>query len=210
MKKSILSFDLTGTLATFSFCDSIYFDGLPTLYAEKNGIAIDQAREHLKRCYDEVGDHHIDWYDITYWFDRLDLGNGWNMLLNDLSHNIEFYPESKAVLTELSQEYELILTTNACREFVEIETDPIRDHFSQIISCVSDFGEVKKTPEFYGRVCQFLDRDPEDIIHIGDHWQFHYVAPSEFGLTAFFLDRTGKRSGDYVIHDLSEMVAKLI
>ena len=210
MNRSILSFDLTGTLATFSFCDSIYFDGLPSLYAEKHGIEIDLAREYLVKCYDELGDHHADWYDITYWFERFDLGNGWYTLLKDLSHKIEFYPESKEVLTQLSLEYELILTTNACREFVEIETATIRNHFSRIISCVSDFGEVKKTPEFYGRICQFLGRNPEDIIHIGDHWQFDYVAPSEFGLTAFYLDRTGKRSGDHVIHDLSEIVSKLI
>ena len=210
MKNRILSFDLTGTLATFKFCDSIYFEGLPKLYANKYGIEIGAARQYLVAAYEEVGDQEADWYDLPYWFDRFDLGNGWESLLNDLSHNIEFYPESKDVLSKLSEDYELILISNACREFLDVETSIISKYFSRLISCVSDFGQVKKTPEFYARVCRFLKLEPHEIVHIGDNWQFDYVAPTEYGITSYYLDRTGKQNGDFIIHDLCEIEAKLL
>ncbi len=210
MKKPLLSFDLTGTLATFSFCDSIYFEGLPRLYSAKHGISFEKAKNYLKECYDEVGDQEPDWYDITYWFKRFELGDGWYPFLNDLSPNIKFYPESKTVLEELSREYELILTTNACREFVDIETASIKKYFNKIISCVSDFGKVKKTAEFYLMLCQSINQKPGEIIHIGDNRQFDFVAPNEAGLQAIYLDRTMQSSGERTIHSLTELQTQLL
>ncbi len=210
MKKRILSFDLTGTLATFRFCNSIYFEGLPKIYAEKYELKIEEARQYLKKAYDEVGDQEADWYNLTYWFDRFDLGNGWDSLLSELSHNIQLYPESEGVLTKLSEKYELILISNACREFLEVETSDIGKYFTRLISCVSDFGEVKKTAEFYDKVCYSLELKPDELIHIGDNWQFDYIAPTECGITAYHLDRTGKKTGEFIIHDLSEIETKLL
>jgi len=210
LKRSVLSFDLTGTITTYSFCNSVWFEGLPRLYAEKNSIPFDEAKEYLKKNYDELGDEATEWYDIKHWFKRFDLGNDWKGLLEELSPNIEFYPEADGVLEKMSQRYELVLITNASREFVEVETVAIRKYFSQIISSVSDFGEVKKTPEFYARVCSALARDPHELLHIGDHWQFDFVAPRGIGMTAFYLDRARERAGEFIIHDLSQLEAKLL
>ncbi len=210
MTKQILSFDLTGTLATFSFCDSIYFEGLPELYAAKYNISFEETKRHLKECYDDVGDQEPDWYDISYWFKRFDLGDGWDALLNEFSHNVRFYSESESVLKELRQTYDLILITNACRPFVEVETDSISKYFTRIISCVSDFGEVKKTPQFYAKVCHLLKRSPKEITHVGDNWQFDFVAPKEHGLRAIYIDRSRKTTGEFVIHDLNELESRLL
>lgn len=210
MKKKVLSFDLTGTLATFGFCDSIYFEGLPGLYSEKHGIGFEESKHHLIAAYNAIGDQEADWYDLKYWFNRFDLGDGWDSLMADLSHNISFYPESVSVLASLSEKYELILISNACREFLEVETTSIKKFFTRMISCVSDFGEVKKTASFYARICTYLERDPQEIIHIGDNWMFDYVAPTKCGITSFYLDRTREKFGEYVIHDLSEGEARLI
>ncbi|MDY6910904.1 MAG: HAD family hydrolase [Chloroflexota bacterium] len=209
-RKKTLSFDLTGTLATFKFCNSVWFEGLPKLYSRKNGIGFDEARDYLSKRYDEVGDEAVEWYSIEYWFDRFSLGDGWENLPEQFSHNIEFYPETFEVLEQCSQQYELILLTNAAREFVEIETSSIKKYFSKIISSVSDFGEVKKTPGFYARVCRFLGKEPHELTHVGDHWQFDYIAPQECGLTTLFLDRTRQSSGEFIIHDLGEIQSKLL
>ena len=210
MKNGMLSLDLTGTLATHKFCDAVWFDGLPRLYAVKNAIPLEEAREYLKKNYDEIGDEAVEWYDIKHWFNRFELGENWGQLLEDLSPHIEFYPEATEVLAELGQWYDLVLITNASREFVEVETASIKKYFSQIISSVSDFGEVKKTPEFYARVCRFLGQDPRDLIHVGDHWQFDFVAPRGAGITAFYLDRARKLTGDFILYDLSELKSNLL
>jgi len=208
--KQILSFDLTGTLATFKFCDSIYFEGLPQLYSTHYRLSFAESITYLTRCYDDIGDHEVDWYDITYWFERFGLGNGWEDLLLGLSHNIEFYPDAQPVLSKLAQYYELIMVSNACTEFIKVETASIKEHFSQIISCVSDFKEVKKTPEFYLRLCEHIGVGPGEIIHVGDHWDFDYTAPRGAGLQAFYLDRTAKACGENVIHTLHDLESKLI
>lgn len=210
MARQILSFDLTGTLATFRYCDAVWFEGLPRLYARTHGLPVEQAREYLVARYDEVGDEVPEWYDIRYWFDRFSLGIGWDEVLREFVDEIEFFPETLAVLEACSREYELIMITNAAREFAEVETAPIGHYFSRIISSVSDFGEVKKTPEFYARVCESLGRESREITHVGDHWQFDFVAPRGNGLRAFYLDRAREQTGDFVIHDLSELEAKLL
>jgi len=210
LKGDILSFDLTGTISTYRFSDSVWFEGLPQIYAERKAISLEAAKEYLKKNYDEVGDRTVEWYDIKYWFNRFKLGNDWKQLLENSSPNIEFYPEVKDMLTKLSRRYDLVLVTNASREFVDIETLEIEGYFQRIISSVSDFGEVKKTPEFYARACHLLRKEPQELTHIGDHWQFDFVAPRELGMNAFYLDRTGELDGKYIIHDLSELEAKLL
>lgn len=210
MEKSTLSFDLTGTLATFKFCDAVWFEGLPRLYAQKHGGGIDQAREFLTREYKEIGDQVVEWYDIKYWFNRFDLGTGWTELIKEFSPSIEFYPETPQVLERFSQMYDLVLITNAAREFVEIETASIQKYFTRIISSVSDFGEVKKNPEFYAKVCQSLGEAPSGWIHVGDHWQFDYLAPRGIGITTFFLDRQKEKTGNFIIHSLRELETKLL
>jgi len=205
-----LSFDLTGTLTTYRFSDLIWFEGLPRLFAEKNALPLNEAREYLKKHYDEVGDEAPEWYDIKYWFKRFNLGNGWRELLENFKSEAEFYPEVEDVLAKLSQKYEMILITNASREFVEIEIEPIKGYFKRLISSVSDFGEVKKTPQFYAKVCRSLGKEPRDLIHVGDHWQFDFIAPRQLGIEAIFLDRSGERKGDFIIHSLSELETKLL
>ncbi len=210
MSKRILSFDLTGTLATHRFCDSIWFDGLPRLYSKKYGVPFGSAKEYLVKNYDDLGDEVVEWYDVKYWFDRFDLGDGWMKLLLDYSSDIEFFPEVREVLRGCQQRYDLVLITNASREFTEVEAAEIKGYFSRMISSVSDFGEVKKTPDFYGRVCRSLGIEPWDLLHVGDHWQFDFVAPRGAGVTAYYLDRTGEHGGEFIIHNLNEFAAKVL
>jgi len=206
----VLSFDLTGTLSTFNFCDSVYFEGLPRLYSVTHDVDVEEARGYLTQCYDEVGDHEADWYDIAYWFDRFRLGDGWHGLLHEYSRNIEFFPDAEPVLKNLSRKYEIILVSNACSAFLDFELVSFKQYFSRIISCVSDFRQVKKTSEFYRKLCDHIDRQPGEIIHVGDHWQFDFIAPTGAGLKAYYLDRKGISNGDGVIHTLHELEDKLL
>ena len=122
--KDVLSFDLTGTLATFSYCDAVWFEGLPELYAEKYNVPVDKAKEYLTEQYKMVGDQAPEWYDIKYWFGRFRLGNGWGKLLEQFSPRIEFYPEAKSTLQQCSQKYDLVLITNAARVLLRSRREP--------------------------------------------------------------------------------------
>jgi putative hydrolase of the HAD superfamily len=64
---------------------------------------------------------------------------------------------------------------------------------------------VKKTVGFYQRICQILETRPQEMVHVGDHYEFDYLVPRSLGIRAFYLDRSGKRSGDSVIPELKDL-----
>jgi putative hydrolase of the HAD superfamily len=108
------------------------------------------------------------------------------------------------VLDHLSLSYDLVVTSNAAREFIDFELDGLSDYFREIFSATSDFREVKKSPLIYGTVCANMGVKPYEVLHIGDHYSYDYEAPLEAGLDALFLDRKGERSGREVVGDLRE------
>jgi putative hydrolase of the HAD superfamily len=69
---------------------------------------------------------------------------------------------------------------------------------------------VKKTAEFYQQVCDILNVDPQEIVHVGDHYDFDYLVPRKLGIQAFYLDRFGKQKGQFVLKDLSELEKRIV
>jgi putative hydrolase of the HAD superfamily len=163
-----------------------------------------EARERVLAEYRKVGDGALEWYDIAYWFRYLNLPGGWKDLLERYAPQVRVYPEVPEVLRRLKERYSLIILSNAAREFIEVEMREggLAGYFDLIVSATSDFGLVKKSREFYRRICERLEVRPQGLIHVGDHWEFDYQIPRGVGITAFHLNRQGERSGPDVIQDL--------
>jgi len=85
----------------------------------------------------------------------------------------------------------------------------LRRYFSRIFSATSDFGQIKKTAEFYGGICQLLGISFQEMVHVGDHWEFDYLVPKALGIKVLYIDRSWSRSGDDVIRSLEEMGQRL-
>jgi putative hydrolase of the HAD superfamily len=105
----------------------------------------------------------------------------------------------------------MVLTSNAGREFIDVEMEVtgLGRYFERIFSATSDFREVKKTKGFYQRICQILETRPQEIVHVGDHYEFDYVVPRSLGIRAYYLDRSGGRKGEFIIPDLRDLEKKL-
>jgi FMN phosphatase YigB (HAD superfamily) len=58
-------------------------------------------------------------------------------------------------------------------------------------------------------MCQEMGVRPEQVVHVGDNWQFDFIAPSEVGIQAFYLDR--KRQMKYIesLDSLVELTDRL-
>jgi HAD superfamily hydrolase (TIGR01549 family) len=207
----VISFDLDGTLVGPEFNEWVWGVGIPQLFAEKRGIPFDEAKELVEGEYRRVGDGSLEWYDIKYWFNFFQLDGNWKPLLNRFSQRIKIYPEVLKVLKDLSCHYRLIIISNAAREFIDIEVEvaELRGYFSRIFSATSDFGQVKKTAEFYGNICQLLLIGTQEMVHVGDHWEFDYLVPKGLGIQALHIDRSGNRRGDDVIRNLEEVSQRL-
>jgi len=197
-KDKLISFDLDSTLIDPTFTTFVWEIGIPRLYAKKYDTSLSEAISIVKAEYERIGDSALEWYDIRYWFERLELPGRWEDLLKENRHKIRPFPEVKEVMEDLVQYYDLIVTSNAAREFVELELKEaeIGDYFTRIFSATSDFGQVKKTPQFYEQICEIMGRKPSNTIHVGDHYEFDYLVPKSLGVEAYYLDRDGEKPKD--------------
>ena len=209
--KRLISFDLDGTLVDPEFNEWVWGYGIPELYAVTHGIDFQKAKECVIREYNRVGDGCIEWYDISYWFKLFGLNGNTKELMYRFKNKIRVYPEVPHVLNNLNRKYDLIVTSNAAREFLEMELSSIGlgYYFKQAFSATSDFKQVKKTPEFYEKVCRLMEVKPCEVIHVGDHWEFDYVIPSKLGMCCFFIERHGSSQGEFVIRDLKGLEQRL-
>jgi HAD superfamily hydrolase (TIGR01549 family) len=200
----VISLDMDGTLVNSRFVDKVWMEGMPMLYAEKTGLDFSAAKEYVVGEYMKIGSDKLEWYDLMYWIERFGLKVGKDELLQLYEDEIETYPEVEEVLEQLSSDYDLVVTSNAAREFIDIELEGLSDYFRETFSATSDFHEVKKSPLIYGTVCAHMGAKPFEVLHIGDHYSYDYESPMEAGLDALFLDRKGERSGREVVGDLRE------
>lgn len=202
---------MDGTLVDPEFTDWVWLHGIPSLYAEKAKLPFGEAKHFVVEEYLKVGEGAIEWYDIKYWFQFFQLGQSWRDLMGRYVDKISIYPDVRDILDRLKEKFPMILTSNAGREFidVEMETTGLRVYFDRIFSATSDFGEVKKTIGFYQRICQILGANPQEIVHVGDHYEFDYLVPRRLGIHAFYLDRSGEKGGEFVLRDLGELEERL-
>ena len=119
----VISFDFDGTIVTHKFADDFWLEGVPKLYAKQNHINLKTAQKYLLEEYDKIGDKRIEWYDPEYWFNRFKLNMDWNNLLKQYQHSVEIYPDVVPTLKRLSQDYLLIVSSNAKREFIDTQLD---------------------------------------------------------------------------------------
>ena len=206
-----ISFDMDGTLIDPVFTDFVWGQGIPALYAEKVGLPFEAAKALVEKEYQKVGEGAIEWYDIQYWFRFFQLKESWKALMKEFVDKIHVYPDVNHLLERLRNRFPLILTTNAGREFIEVEMEAtgLGRYFERIFSATSDFALVKKTIDFYQRICQILGVTPHEIVHVGDHYEFDYLVPRRLGIDAFYLNRQGKQKGEFMLKDLRELEKRL-
>ena len=183
----VVSFDVEGTLVTTEFSYAIWFEAIPESYAERHGIPVEQAKKVVMEEFQKVGDQRVEWYDIQYWFDKLDLGN-FEPVMEKCQSRVNYYPEVVDMLEFLSGKYKLIVASGSPREFLRYLLRDIEPYFDRIFSSISDYKQLKIS-DFYHKMCRELNVRPEHVIHIGDNWQFDFAAANETGIHAFYLDR---------------------
>jgi len=203
----VVSFDAEGTLVTPDFSYAVWFEAIPERYAEKNGIDFESARKIIEEEYRKVGDQRLEWYDVRYWFDKLGLGMP-GPVMERCNSKVCYYPEVREVLMSLSEKYKLVVASGSTRDFLHHLLQDIGLYFTKVFSSLTDYKQLK-TPEFYLRLCQEMRVEPGQVVHVGDNWQFDFVAPREAGIQAFYLDRKRQTSHQNSVASLLQLKVHL-
>jgi HAD superfamily hydrolase (TIGR01549 family) len=192
-----------GTLVTTDFSYAIWFEMIPQRYVERWGLSFEEATEKVRQTYDSVGDQHLEWYDVQYWFTRFDLGDA-DIAMEELQPRVHYFPDTKDVLKQLQGRYTLSVASGSPRPFLKHLLRDIEHHFSAIYSSTTDFQQVK-TADFWAGMCRDLGVDPGQVVHIGDHRQFDFLEPASIGIKAYHLDRDRKAGDAESLKSLSEL-----
>jgi len=190
----LVSLDAEGTLVTPDFSETIWHEAIPELYAQKKGLDFVQAKKSITEEYDKVGVHRLEWYDIEYWFDRLDLGSSQPVIASCLN-KIAHYPEVTDVLSSLAGRYRLVVASGTPLKLLNHLLRDIRPYFIRVFSSISNYRQVK-TPDFYLKICGEMGVEPGQVIHVGDSWQFDFLNASQAGINALYVDRSGRNHQD--------------
>ena len=198
----LISFDAEGTLVTPDFSETIWHEAIPTLYAQKKGIDLVQAKKLIREEYDKIGDRRLEWYDIEYWFRYLDLGSSERVIQNCLG-KVAYYPEVTEVLSSLASGYKLIVASGTPLELLQCLLRHIKPHFVRIFSSISHYKQLK-SPGFYLKICEEMGVKPSQVIHVGDNWQFDFLNARQASINAIYIDRLG-RDHQESISDLTQL-----
>jgi len=203
----IISFDLDGTLVKTDFVDAVWLNEIPRLYAEKHGMDIEEAKKFVEKEYLKIGPESIEWYDINYWLNKFEIDTEYIEIFQKCKNKLSLYDDVIPALKNLDGKH-LIIISNAASEFIkfEIEELGIGEYFREIFSAVSHFNKTKKDGKVYKKVCEKLNIGCKHLIHVGDNYEFDYIAPREAGAAAFYLDRHGYEKGRNIVYSLEEFV----
>ncbi|MDH5816078.1 MAG: HAD family hydrolase [Candidatus Nezhaarchaeota archaeon] len=186
----VISLDVTGTLVSRRFVDFFWLELVPRLFAERHGVSIDEAKRIVYLSYDKIGKDDIRWYVPNYWFELFDLKMRVSEALRLIRSEVEVYNDVKEALRRLSAKYDVVISSNLSREFIDVALDVIGfQGFRAIFSCVSDLGLVSKTSGFYRFVAERLKVDPKEVLHVGDDYERDYENPIKAGMNAVLVKR---------------------
>ena len=203
----IISFDLDGTLVKSTYANSVWLEGVPKLYAKEKNLPLDFVKKYVFQEYYKVGENKKEWYDIDWWFKHFKINSSWQELLNEYRFSVELYPDTIETIKKFSNKFDLIIISNAKKEFIDIQIEEtkIRKYFSYAFSSISDFNTVKKIPKVYKEICDKLKIKTNEIIHIGDSKEFDFKSPKKVGVKSYYINREKTEKGNNIIHTLFDL-----
>lgn len=172
--------DMDGTLLDKHFDDYFWEVYLPEHYSLLHNISVEEAGRELRARYQQV-ENSLQWADLEYWSHTLHLDLPELKLRID--HLIGVHPYVIEFLEFcLKRRKKLYLVTNAHSRTlsIKLEKTSIGAWFDRVV-CAEEVGFAKEEPEFWQKLRELLDFDPERSLLADDTEKVLRVA-DEYGL----------------------------
>lgn len=160
--------DMDGTLLDLYFDWHFWMDYLPRLVAEKEGLALEAAKEKVRRAI-EAKQGTLAWYCTDYWSQVFDLPVAQHK--HDLKHMIRPHPGVQTFLQRLrALGKRLALVTNAHRDslMLKLEQTAIGQYFDAIL-CAHDYGMPKEDARLWAAIQHDFAYEPARTLLIDDN-----------------------------------------
>jgi len=170
--------------------------------------------------------------DDSFWMKEADTAKFWIELyalmldevglegeLNDLAEDIyhEFgdgerwqpYPDVVPTLERLSNlGYRIGLVSNWDTRLTSISIDTGLSRYVDFVVSSANVGYLKPQPEIFELALERADAEPQETLHIGDHYYADIMGARSVGITPVLLDRHGlaPQADCLVINSLTEIV----
>ncbi len=151
--------DMDGTLLDRHFDDHFWLEHLPKRWSEKEGVALDEAKNYLYPLF-RSKENTLAWTDLDYWSDRLSIDIP--VLKMEVEHLIAVHPYVAEFLTFLKHHSKKCwLVTNAHSKTLELKMRKtlLGPYFDGIISA-HQVGISKEDCGFWKKLLSFIQYDP--------------------------------------------------
>ncbi|MGD8926080.1 MAG: GMP/IMP nucleotidase [Thioalkalispiraceae bacterium] len=159
--------DMDGTLLDLYFDNYFWREHVPTRYAEKHELSVDDAKRTLYPIFRNK-EGTMDWYCVDYWTRTLEMDIA--QLKAEVDHLIAIHPYVIEFLDRLRRHNKAVaLVTNAHQKSLMLKMDrtSLHNHIENII-CAHDFGMPKENPDFWDRLHERITYDKERTLLIDD------------------------------------------
>ncbi|QLB13942.1 HAD family hydrolase [Bisgaardia hudsonensis] len=159
--------DLDGTLIDLYLDHSFWKYIVPEAYSRKYAISIDDSHRLLKRYYDEI-EHSMDWYDIDFWENKLNLPIRDLLALQAKQTKVreDVYPFLQAIKTKGKH---LILLTDSHPFSLQVKLNHcnLSPHFNALFS-THQFGFPKVEQALWNSLQSYYPFDPSRTFFMDD------------------------------------------
>lgn len=159
--------DMDGTLLDLNFDNHFWLEFVPTRFAEKNGLSVNESKQQLTPKFKKM-EGKLEWYCLDYWSEVLQLDI--TGLKSEISGLISILPHVMEFLEAIRQsDRKVFLVTNAHRDSLNLKMDRtcLEPFFDQIISS-HDYGASKEQQTFWSELQKKHPFDLEKSLLVDD------------------------------------------
>ena len=203
--------DMDGTLLDLHFDNFFWREYLPARWGEINNLDLTASKQELMpRIENHVGT--LSWYCVDFWSEELDIDI--MGLKNDIEHLIQIRPHTENFLEFLQQlDKKIVMVTNAHEKLLDMKMKKTRiDRFFHEMYTAHSLGAPKEDHEFWVRLSNRLDFNPEKTVFIDDNLAVLRTARS-YGIRHLLTiaqpdsRRTDKDTGEFeAVHSFMQLI----
>ncbi len=160
--------DMDGTLLDLHFDNYFWQEYLPRRWGELRGLDAEASKRELIPRFKSL-EGTLSWYCLDFWSGELSMDI--LKLKEDILDLIQMRPAALDFLVSLNERgKQPVMVTNAHQDLVDMKLmrTGIGKYFREVISS-HGYGSPKEEPEFWGRLKQSLEFEPERTILIDDN-----------------------------------------